>query len=71
MRWWDGAGWGAAVKPRLVVAAEDHARIFTEQTRLLAEIRNDVASIRSIVVFWAVLTIIGLIAYIVIVNTSS
>jgi Protein of unknown function (DUF2510) len=69
MRWWDGHAWGTDLKPRLVVAAEDQTRIFNEQARLLAEIRRDVSSIRSIVVFWFVLTLLGLLGYIIVINS--
>lgn len=61
MRWWNGSQWGEDRKPRAILAAEDHTRILTEQTRLLAEMRNDVAAIKSIATFWLVLFFLGLI----------
>jgi hypothetical protein len=69
LRWWNGHGWDDRVRPRLVAAAEDQSRIFNEQTRLLVDIRNDVATMRNILLAWAILTIVGLIGYVLAVNS--
>ncbi len=69
-RWWDGYGWDDRVRPRLVAAAEDQTRIFNEQTRLLVDMRNDISTIKNVILFWFVITFFGLLAYIIAVNVN-
>ena len=65
-------GWqrlGEQRRPRLVAAAEDQTRISNEQTQLLAQIRNDVSTIKTAVLFWFVLSLVGLDGYVAVVNS--
>ena len=64
MHWWDGSRWSGHVKPRLLFAAEDH-------TVLLREIRDAVFTVRSILVAWVVLSILGALLWVVLVAVAN